>query len=210
MEENYKLYVNPWEIDEVQKLEKELFVIDLFEYNRNILVFPFKSSFDNYYFLPFNYLFRKREDYEVLTEFLAGIESPSFFISAPPYAVLYPLEVSVTCPYPVYQNAPAYGLEETMDSGTRPLQHPRRGVGFATIPDVFMYDRSKQWAILNNDSNQITIIGVNNSVKERFESSFSNLKLLTVSESITVMETFQTGNMSAHDRNVFADMFNTH
>lgn len=205
--EYYKLYTEPWEIDTVQKLEKELFVTELFNYNRDITVSPFRNPFDNYYFLTHNYLFRKPQDYNALVEFVIGISSLSFFISAPSYAVLYPLEISVYCPFSIYKDAPAYVLEEVMDSGKRPLQHPRSGVGFVTIPDVFMYDQTKEWAILNNDGNLITIIGVNNNVKQQFLKSFNKLELLSISEAINVMETFQTGHLSSSDKEAFYNIF---
>lgn len=203
----YKLYTDPWEIDQIQEIERELFVTEKFNYNRDIRIFPFRKRFDNYYFLTYNYLFRRAQDYSVLVEFINGILSKSFFISAPSYAVLYPIEISSSCPFVVYEDAPAYVLEEVMDSGKRPLQHPRSGVGFVTIPDVFMYDRSKEWAILNNDSNLLTIIGINNTVKEKFLESFSKLKLLSVQEAINVMEVFQTGSLSISDRELFYNLF---
>lgn len=206
-DEYYKLYMNPWEIDTIQELEREVFATEQFDYNRSVLTFPFRRSFDHYYFLAFNYLFRRPEDFKCLINFVTALQSSSFFISAPAYAVLYPLEISVRCPFAVYKDSPAYVLEEMMDSGPRPLQHPRRGTGFVAIPDVFMYDRTKEWAVLNNDSNQVTIIGVNNAVHDKFLNAFNKLELQSVSEAINIMETFHTGRLSTDDKEKIRRLF---
>ena len=206
-EGNYRLYTEPWIIDQIQQLEKNLFATETFHYNRGFDEFPFRRPFDYYYFWEHNRLFRRERDYQMLTDFLKAINSASFFISAPAYAVLYPLEIATKCPFSIYRDAPAYVLEEIMDSGPRPLQHPRYGVGFATIPEVFMFDHTQQWAMLNDDGDQVVIMGINQAIKAQFEQTFSSLPLLSAREAVSSMERFHGGKVYDEYRDRFCALY---
>lgn len=207
IEGNYRLYTEPWIIDQVQQIEKNLFLTETFHYNRDFAEFPFRRPFDYYYFWEHNYLFRRESDYQVLTSFLRAINSTSFFISAPAYAALYPLEVSVECPFSIYRDAPAYILDELMDSGPRPLQHPRSGVGFVTIPEVFMFDRTQQWAMLNDDGDQVVTIGVSQAIKAQFEQTFNALPLVPAEEALNIMARFHGGKLYDDYRERFCALY---
>ena len=207
IEGNYRLYTEPWIIDQVQQIEKKLFTTETFNYNRDFAEFPFRRPFDYYYFGEHNRLFRRESDYQVLTTFLRAINSTSFFISAPAYAALYPLEVSVECPFSIYRDAPAYILEELMDSGPRPLQHPRSGVGFVTIPHVFMFDKTQQWAMLNDDGNQVVTIGISQGIKAQFEQEFDTVPLVSAGEAVRIMERFHGGKVYDDYRSRFCALY---
>ncbi|MCX6215606.1 hypothetical protein [Spirosoma sp.] len=207
IEGNYRLYTEPWIIDQIQQIEKKLFTTETFHYNRDFAEFPFRRPFDYYYFGEHNRLFRRESDYQVLTTFLRAINSTSFFISAPAYAALYPLEMSVECPFSIYRDTPAYILEELMDSGPRPLQHPRSGVGFVTIPHVFMFDKTQQWAMLNDDGNQVVTIGISQPIKTQFEQAFNSLPLVSAGEALSIMERFHGGKVYDDYRSRFCALY---
>lgn len=198
---DYQLITAHWMIDEVQQLEKSLFLTETFSFNRNFFDFPFRTTFDHYFFLENHRFFRQENEYQSLIGFLKAINSSSFFLSAPAYATLYPLEISVDCPFSVYKDAPAYVLEEIMDAGPRPLQHPMYGVGFVIMPHVFVYDRSGQWAILLSDNvTDLATIGLTAKVKNEFVQAFESWPFLSASQAIT-MRTWQV--LSAEDRQKF-------
>jgi hypothetical protein len=207
IEGDYCLHTAPWVIDQVQQIEKNLFTSETFHYNRDFAEFPFRQTFDYYYFWEHNRLFRREFDYQILITFLKAINSASFFISAPAYAALYPLEVSVECPFLIYKNAVAYVLEEVMDSGPRRFQHPRYGVGFVTIPAVFMFDRSQQWAILNDNGNQVVTIGISQAIKAKFEQTFNALSLGTAEEALNIMQRFHAGKLYDDYRDRFCALY---
>lgn len=186
LQTDYRLITNHWITDEVQQIEKSLFLSETFSFNRNFFTFPFRKSFDHYQFLENHRFFRQEDHYQSLTRFLKAINSSSFFLSAPAYASLYPIEISVNCPFSVYKDAPAYVLEETMDVGRRPLQHPMYGVGFVIMPHVFVYDRSRQWAMLLSDNvTDLATIGLTTNVKNAFMEAFELWPSLSASEAIT-------------------------
>ena len=211
IEGNYRLYTEPWIIDQIQQIEKNLFTTETFHYNRDFAEFPFRRPFDYYYFCEHNRLFRRESDYQVLTTFLRAINSASFFMSAPAYAALYPLEIANTCPFTIYQDAPGYVLEEELyinkELVRRPLQHPRYGVGFVTIPHVLMFDKTQQRAMLNDDGNQVVTIGINQHSKAQFEQSFNTVPLVSAGEAVRIMERFHGGQVYDDYRSRFCALY---
>ncbi|WP_375449269.1 hypothetical protein, partial [uncultured Nostoc sp.] len=111
---DYRLITSHWIIDEIQQIERSLFLSETFSFQRDFFAFPFRKPFSYYYFLEDHRFFRQENKYHLLINFLKAINSPSFFLSAPAYATLYPLEISVNCPFSIYKDAPAYVLEEVM------------------------------------------------------------------------------------------------
>ena len=207
---NYRLITAHWVVDEIQQLERALFVSETFIFNRDFDEFPFRRQFDHHLFLENHQFFREESKYQSLIDFLKAIGSPSFFISAPAYTVLYPLEISVDCPFSVYRNAPSYALEEELyiykELVRRPLQHPMHGVGFVIMPHVFMYDQTQKWAILLTDSvTEIATIGLDATVKNKFEQAFSAQPILSPSR---ITETFIWQHLSPEERQKFQSEYN--
>lgn len=176
------------EINRLQRLEQSLFSPNTFDYERDFLNWPFKEHFERTFFMESHDFFRQENEYIRLIEFLKSIGSSLFYISAPAYCGLYPLAVSANCPFSTYKNAVSYVLEENMMTGgnriiRQPVGHPMRGVGFVIMPQVFMYDTTKQWAISLEDSvTPVAVIGLKSAVREQFERKLTDIGFTTVDE----------------------------
>lgn len=186
-EQNCRLIIDPIELDGVLKLEDALFDVNTFHYNREFLLYPFRENLHTHLFFEDHDFFRERNRYESLIDFLKSVQTSSFFISSPAYCGLYPLQVSVDCPYTVYNLAVSYVLEESVSDSNqklirRPVGHPMSGAGFVIMPHVFMYDSTKRWAILLEDSvTPVAIVGLKESVVQEFTTCLKSFKLMSIS-----------------------------
>lgn len=175
-----RLIVEAVEINEVLQLEKSFFSEEAYHYEHPFLAFDFKAIFDSYAFLDNPDFFRREYQYNHFIAFLKSIGSAHFYVSCPPYCGLYPLEVAVDCPFTTYKDAISYVLERTSYDWGKEIKesigHPMRGAGFVIMPTVFMYDQTKQWAIVLKDSvTPIGIIGVKKNIDNSLKTTLSQV-----------------------------------
>jgi len=185
-----RLVVEFIELNEVLQLERSFFSEEAYHYDHPFLAFDFKAIFDSYAFLDNPDFFRREYQYNHFIAFLKSIGSARFYVSCPPYCGLYPLEVSVDCPFTTYNDAISYVLERTSyEKGkeiTEPIGHPMRGAGFVIMPIVFMYDETKQWAIVLKDSvAPIGIIGVKKDIDDSRKATLNYIGFTSAVEVLT-------------------------
>lgn len=194
-EQHCRLITNPEDIDKIIKLEASIFKLETFHYNRNILTYPFQHVFNSHIFFESHDFFRDQHKYYCLTSFLKKINVHFFYVSAPHYCGLYPLQVSVNCPYEVYKSAVSYVLDETVFNANQeqiiqPVCHPMSGAGFVIMPHVFVYDETGDWSLVLEDSvTPIAIAGLKESILENFLICFKIFQLLSISELIEARST---------------------
>lgn len=176
----YRLLTEFTEINSVIQLENSFFSTEIYKYEHQFLSFAFKESFDSYAFIDNADFFRREYQYDQFISFLKSVGSSEFYISSPPYCGLYPLEISTNCLFTTYNDAISYVLEHTTyKMGVEikePIGHPMRGVGFVIMPIVFMYDKTKQWAIVFEDSvTPIGTIAIKKSIDNLLETTLSRV-----------------------------------
>lgn len=182
-----RLIIEYDELNELIQLENSFFSTQAYEYNRSFLSFAFKEPFDAYAFVDHLDFFRRQEQYSQFIAFLRSNGSSCFYVSCPPYCGLYPLEVSIDCSFAVYNDAISYVLERTtLEKGqeTRvPIGHPMRGAGFVIMPVVFLYDETRTWALILEDSvSPVGVLGVKKSVESSLETTLANAGFTTAVE----------------------------
>ena len=60
------------------------------------------------------------------------------------------------------------------------------GAGFVIMPHVFVYDRSRQWAILLSDNvTDLATVGLTAKVKNEFMQAFESWPFMSASQAIT-------------------------
>lgn len=200
MTKDYLIHRDPSGVDAVQTLENKLFKMDSFHFESDLLRYPFQKTFHHHYFLDLNHMFTEQEDYTALIQFLMSIKSESFLLSAPYYAVLYPVEISVNCPYNVYRYIPSYAIPEMRE-------YPQYGIGFAGVSQRFMFDRTGNWALFYEDSYQYITIGVEDTVKDNFINSFRDFGLLNNIQVLDLIERYGGASLDTDIRDAFVYLY---
>lgn len=151
------------EIQKCRIIEHEIF--NLKKFNKEFTVFPdkiFKKKFDKYYVLTINDWFHSKSDYCDLISFLKNVESFSFYASCPEFYEIHPIKIFIKDSFETYVTKHTYS----------DLENENKGIGIRKSGETFYYDDKKNWAILNDITNDLTIIGLQNQINERFLKSF--------------------------------------
>lgn len=187
-EQHYQLITNPQDIDNLLKIEAAIFKLETFHYERDFLTYPFQSIFDTHIFFENHDFFRDQNKFHCLIKFLKDIKVSSFYISAPQYCGLYPLRISIECPYKVYESAVSYILDETVFNANQqqiiqPIGHPMRGAGFVIMPQVFVYVETREWALVLEDSiTPVAVTGLRKDIYDAFVTNLRSFQLMSISE----------------------------
>jgi hypothetical protein len=175
------------EIEEIyqhQRMQGSLFSLDLF--NPQFAVFPrhvFSTKFDAYRFLHFNDWFDRQDDFDYLIEFIELAGESEFFAACPPFCLLSPVKFSVDCSHSEFVKGFTYNWDAHSE-------HPANGIGLRMSPQTFMYGTNQAWAMVNDLTHDIVIVGLKTSVQTAFESAFSG-KYFTIQGVVQKLEEFQ-------------------
>jgi hypothetical protein len=155
------------EIYEFQKVAHSIFYLDRF--NPQTVVFSqqvFRKAFGAYLFLRFNNWFNDPADYQRLQDFCQIIQEPTFVADAPPFYLLNPVQFTVGCPHGVFVGGFTYHADHDQ------INHLACGIGLRTSPETFIYGESGRWAMVNDLTHDLIIVGLESSVLEAFQASF--------------------------------------
>lgn len=168
------------EVFEYQKLEQEIFRVDLFNpYHTVFPKNPFRKKFSSYYVLEIKDWFSEPHDYEKLIDFLTKLKTKSFYASAPPFYMVNAIKVPIDATFEEYQNHHSYFHENSN----------LKGVGIRKSPETFYYDNNCNWAMVCDIMNNFTVVGLEKGLALHFENSFQNFHKATLKgEHLTVQE----------------------
>ena len=151
-------------ICQFQKVERIIYKLDNF--NPRVAAFPkkvFKEKFDIIVDVQTIDFFHSQEDFDRLIAFLVKIGSESFIASCPPYNLIAPIKVPVTASFTEYVNNHTY-IE---------VEGSLQGIGLRKSAETFYYDTSKKWAIVNDLTNDVTIVGLKKEIFKAFEKIYA-------------------------------------
>jgi hypothetical protein len=185
----FKLTTDFADIYKHQQITNSLFKVELFS-PQNAL-FPkqvFRKVFDKYLFLSFNDWFDELEDYEKLHDFCQLVKEHFFYADAPSFYLLNPVKFSSDCTHLDFVNGFTYVSKDGE------AEHSAKNIGLRLSPETFIYGESLTWAMLNDLTHNIIIVGLDDIVLDAFKSSFHG-KYFDIHEVIRKLETFQGGKM---------------
>lgn len=146
----------------------ENIIFDLKEFSPEEAVFPkqvFLKKFDRYYFLENQDWFSTSKSYNLLLSFVKANKSHHFYSSVPRYYLLNAIKVSVSNSVKEFVEAQTYANELGSMSE----------VGLRSSPTVFYYDETKNWAMVEDITNNIIIVGVSENLVDDFKTIFKGL-----------------------------------
>jgi hypothetical protein len=164
----YKEYLQPKELFAIHKIEEELFQTE--DFNLQTALFPnyvFRKFFNYLVFLPFNDWFSESAEFKKLIKFTQEIEEKSFIMSCPPFYKICPIEFLEHCLHRTFLQTRSHLSEEFSRFHTK-------GVGFLISPEVFMFSKGQTWAMVHDITNDLIIVGLDESVKSHFKSIFGS------------------------------------
>jgi hypothetical protein len=190
----FKLITDFREIYQCQQSAKAVFNLDLF--NPQNALFPqqvFRKQFSNYLFLDFNDWFSENEDYKKLQGFCQGIKELAFFADAPIFYLLNPVRFSSDCAHSDFVKGFTYAFDHEA------AEHPAQNIGLRLSPETFLYGESLNWAMVNDLTHNLIIVGLEGSALDAFKASFHE-RYFDIHEVIRKLEAFQGGRMDGAEQ----------
>jgi len=151
------------DIIKVRKIENEIF--DIQKFNENVTVFPenvFREVFDQFFILNVADWFHNHNDFENLLTFVKANNSDQYYSSCPSLYGINPVKILVDDSFEQYVSKQTYNNAKNRN----------KGLGIRKSGETFYFDDTKNWAILNDITNNITIIGLKNKIIDNFKSAF--------------------------------------
>jgi hypothetical protein len=190
----FKFINNSKEIYQCQQAAKAVFNLDLF--NPQNALFPrqvFRKHFSSHLFLDFNDWFNEDKDYKKLQGFCQGIKEPTFFADAPTFYLLNPVQFSANCTHADFVKGFTYTFDREI------AEHPAQNIGLRLSSETFLYGESLTWAMVNDLTHNVIIVGLESSVLDVFKSSFHE-RYFNIHEVIHRLEAFQGGRMDGAEQ----------
>lgn len=187
----FKIIFDAQEVYECQKIAKSLFRIDLFSPQSALFSQQvFHKNFNKYLFLDFNDWFCDDEDYKRLQLFCQEVKETSFVSDAPSFYLLNPVRFSIDCTHSDFINGFTYVFDG---------EHSAKNIGLRISPETFIYGESLSWAMVNDLTHNIIIVGLDDSILDSFKSNFHE-KYFDICKVVENLEAFHGGKMDNAER----------